>query len=254
MANQFVKLKGNNFMKKNFLFNLSEKYPFFKKFYFFYNIYIRNRKYINKGTQFGEDSLISEFINKKEKGNFVDVGCFHPTKHNNTYALYKRNWKGINIDLNPLTIELFNFFRPRDININTAVSDTEDEKDLFFLGKLNTQNTIEKNHLYFLNNHQNVRDENIEKLRIKTKRLDKILSENNFKEIDFINIDVEGHELSVLKSIDFDKVKIALICIEILEHNNKSLENNEKIKDFLKIKNFKLEKKIGVNYIYKKND
>jgi len=58
----------------------------------------------------------------------------------------------------------------------------------------------------------------------------------------------------VLKSIDFDKVKIALICIEILEHNNKSLENNEKIKDFLKIKNFKLEKKIGVNYIYKKND
>ena len=36
---------------------------------------------------------------------------------NNTYLLYKKNWKGINIDLNSLSIELFNIARPKDINM-----------------------------------------------------------------------------------------------------------------------------------------
>ena len=67
------------------------------------------------------------------KGKFVDIGCFHPVRHNNTYAMYKLGWRGINIDLNPLTIELFNFCRRGDININSAISDVEEIKKLYFI-------------------------------------------------------------------------------------------------------------------------
>ena len=75
--------------------------------------------------------------------------------------MYKLGWHGINIDLNPLTIELFNYFRTKDININAAISDNEENKTLYFIDELNTQNTLEANHLSFLKNHHNVKRRNI---------------------------------------------------------------------------------------------
>jgi hypothetical protein len=31
-------------------------------------------------------------------GFFVDVGCFHPLFYSNTWKLYKKGWRGVNID------------------------------------------------------------------------------------------------------------------------------------------------------------
>jgi FkbM family methyltransferase len=229
-----------------------KKYPLFKNFYYFYNIYIRNYKFLNNGSQLGEEKFILNFFDKKYKGKFVDIGCFHPTRHNNTYTMYKKGWHGINIDLNPLTIELFNFFRIRDININIAISDKEESKILYFIDELNTQNTLEVNHLSFLKKHHNIREEEISQQQIKTKRLDKILDNYNFNNIDFMNIDVEGHELNVLNSIDFSKYKIKFICIEMIDHNEQANLINKKLSIILNKNGYILEKQIGFNHIFKK--
>ena len=237
--------------KPKFL-NFVKKYPLFKSFYYFYNIYIRNYKFLNDGSQFGEENFILNFFDKEYKGKFVDIGCFHPTRHNNTYTMYKQGWCGINIDLNPLTIELFNFFRTKDININAAISDNEENKTLYFINELNTQNTLEANHLSFLKKHHNIKEEEISKQEIMTKRLDKILDNYNFNEIDFMNIDVEGHELNVLKTIDFLKYNIKFICIEMIDHNDQSNLINEKLSIILNENNYILERQLGFNYIFKK--
>ena len=92
--------------KKSRLLNLSKKYPFLKKLYFFYNIYIRNFKFFFKSSQFGEEKKISKLFGKNFKGTYVDLGCFHPVRSNNTLQFYKKGWKGLNIDLNQLTIDL----------------------------------------------------------------------------------------------------------------------------------------------------
>ena len=239
---------------KSKLLNFVKKYPLFKNFYYFYNVYIRNYKFLNNGSQFGEEKFILNFFEKKYKGRFLDVGCFHPTRHNNTYAMYKRGWHGINIDLNPLTIELFIFARAKDININAAISDVEESKKLYFMDELNTQNTLEANHLLFLKNEHNIKDEEISQREIKTKRLDKILDNYNFNDIDFMNIDVEGHELNVLNSIDFFKYRIKFICIKMINHNDHKKLINEKLNEVLLKNNYTLEKKIGFNFIFKKND
>ena len=237
--------------KSKFL-NFVKKYPLFKKFYYFYNIYIRNYKFLNNGSQFGEEKFILSFFNKAHKGKFVDIGCFHPTRHNNTYKMYKSGWRGINIDLNSLTIDLFNFARPKDININAAISDNEENKTLYFVDELNTQNTLEANHLFFLKNHHNLKNEEISKLKIRTKRLDKILDSYNYNDIDFMNIDVEGHELNILNSIDFLKYKIRFICIEMIDHNDQAKLINEKLNEILERNGYILEKKIDFNFIFKK--
>jgi len=51
-----------------------------------------------------------------------------------------------------------------------------------------------------------------------------------------MNIDVEGHELNILNSIDFTKYKIKFICIEMIEHNDLAKLNNEKIITLMKKK------------------
>ena len=67
-----------------------------------------------------------------------------------------------------------------------------------------------------------------------------------------MNLDIEGHELQVLKTIDFDKIKIKYLCVEMIEHNSISLTNNNKIRILLNQNNYKLIKNFEYNYIYKK--
>ena len=237
-------------MSGNSLFyKLSKNNKYLKNIYFFYNIYIRNRKYLKNGSQLGEEKIILDLFDNNFKGKFVDLGCFHPTRHNNTFELYKKGWRGINVDLNPFTIELFNFFRPKDININTAISNKNEEVELYYINEFNTQNTLDKNHLEFLKSHHNVPQKQIIKQKIYTEKLENILNKYNFKKIDFLNIDIEGHELKILENFDFGNTYVKTICVEMIDHNEKSKEKNHKIRKILN-KNFYLLKQLDINYIY----
>ena len=128
----------------------SKKYSTLKKVFLYYNIYIRNFKFFFKNSQFGEDKRIIKLFDKDKKGIYVDVGCFHPIRQNNTYLMHRLGWSGINIDLNPLSIELFNIARPKDINICAAVSNKRGVRNLFFDHQLSSLNTISKNHTLFI--------------------------------------------------------------------------------------------------------
>ena len=238
-------------MSNSILFQLSKKNKFLRKIYFFYNIYIRNKKFLKNSSQFGEDKFILDLFDKDYRGKYLDLGCYHPTRHSNTHILYQSGWTGINIDLNPLTIELFNFMRPKDINYNIGISNSEEEKELYFINEFNTQNTLDKNQLNFLKNHHNIKDREILKTKLKTKKLETILLDNNFHNIDFFNIDIEGHELEVIESINFDKFKFKYICIEMIQHNEISVNRSKKINDILNNNDFIIVKKFEFNYIYK---
>ena len=234
--------------------NASRKYKFLKRIYFFYNIYIRNFKFLFSNSQFGESKLIYNLFPKNYRGKYIDIGCFHPTKYNNTYLLYKKGWRGINIDLNPLSIELFNFFRSKDINLCTAISNTNSKKKVFFISDLSPENTIESSHKFFLKKFHNYKDNEIKTKLIKTVKLENILQKFNFFDIDLMNIDIEGHELKVLKSLNFKKFNVKVICIEILSYNSKSRRKNNELLNYLKKNGYRLKAKTTVNYILKKNE
>ena len=68
-----------------------------------------------------------------------------------------------------------------------------------------------------------------------------------------MNIDIEGHEVNVLKKLNFDKFSIKLLCVEMINHNETSKINNKEIDDLLKKNNYKLLEKFDFNYIYEKN-
>lgn len=184
-------------------------------FKYFYYLRFRPKIFLPQKSysMLGEDVEIDKFFYNKSNGFYIDVGCYHPLEGNNTYLLYERNWRGINIDANSLSIELFNMARPKDININLAVDQKKSQTKLFFRKEINMLNTISKKFakIHFLKGFK-------EKL-VNTDTLDSIIEKTVYKgrEIDFLNIDVEGNELNVLHSLNFDLYKPKLICIEI--HN-----------------------------------
>ena len=88
---------------------------YFKKIYY--------EKYSKKSYSLSNvDLIIDRIFTKQKKGTYIDVGCNHPIKFNNTYLLYKKGWHGINIDLNETSIDLFNKARKNDVNLRIAVS------------------------------------------------------------------------------------------------------------------------------------
>ena len=198
----------------------------------------------------GVDIVLKKIFYQQEKGFYIDVGCQNPIKNNNTYLLYKKGWEGINIDLDKDNIDLFNSARPKDSNFNKAISSDIKNVELYFYHKKSPINTIDKKTSDF----QKAKVTSIKK--INTDTLDNIILNSKYKNhtFDLLSIDVEGHELDVLKGFDLDKYSPKVIVVEYLDLNvskleikNLSIENvlNSEIYKYLISKNY-----ILVNSIY----
>ena len=171
-------------------------------------------------SQTGMDLLLSHIFKNQKRGFFIDVGCNHPVYNNNTYLLYKKGWRGMNIDLDEKSIDLFNLFRKHDYNQNIAVSSKFDDAELYYYHDKSPINTINKINADF----QKVRHKEIK--NIKTHTLDSIIAASPFngKKIDFLTIDVEGQELEVLKGFDLKKYSPKIVVVEYLDLSLKKLE------------------------------
>ena len=211
---------------------------FFRKIYIWQNVYLKNKYLIKRKTYsaFGEDVEINKYFKKNLKGFYVDVGCYHPIKASNTLLLYQNGWNGINIDINKLSIDLFNFCRPKDINLNLAISNKKITK-YYYQKELSLLNSIKKKQA-----KQAFQGQILTK-KIKSKSLNEVLDGTKFKnrEIDFLDIDAEGADFEVLNSLDFKRYKPKLISVEImpknLDLNNMNIKKSN-IYKFLKKRNY----------------
>ena len=202
------------------------------KIFKFLSIFLKSFTHKKISYSFGGiDSLILNIFKDTNDGFYVDVGCGHPIKNNNTYLLNKKGWKGINIDLDEKNIDLFNIYRIKDENINIAVSNDGKEVDLYFYHSKSAINTISKETA----NYQKAKVSSVKK--VKSKTLNEILTNSKFKDIqiDFLSIDVEGSELLILKNFDFKKYSPKVIVVEYLDLSLPRLE----------IKNLKIENVIN---------
>lgn len=220
---------------------LLEKISFFRQVFF---------KKINKNfySQFGEDKILAEIIPKNlTDGFYVDVGCFHHKKHSNTFMLYKRGWKGINIDMEKEKIDLFNVARPNDFNFLGAISDKVEKVKIYRNQKYGVSSTIHPNYL----DKKDIIDENF----IETTTLDYVLSISPYKnkKIDLLNIDTEGNDFNVLKSLN---LKIYQPTIIIIETHLKTIDEiiNSDVYSYLKDQNYLLKSWNIYSLIFKKKD
>jgi FkbM family methyltransferase len=186
----------------------------------FLSILKRKFKYQKKSYSFnGVDLNIDYIFKTKKNGFYLDIGAQHPISNNNTYLLFNKGWRGINIDLDKKNIDLFNIVRPNDINLNYAISDSEKEADLYYYHESSPINTLSKD----VSNFQNAKVSKVK--RVRTKILNNILDDINLQNhIDYMSIDVEGCEEQVLKGFNIKKYKPSVISIEYLDLNMNKLE------------------------------
>lgn len=186
---------------------------------------------IKSYSQEGEDMILKRLFGGQKFGFYVDVGAHHPKRFSNTYYFYKKGWSGINIDAMPGSMIAFDKFRPRDINIEKPISDKKQILTYYAFNEpaLNTFSKelaveYEKEN-YFIKFTRDIETTTLEDI------LDRNLPRN--QDIDFLSVDVEGLDLMVLRSNNFEKYKPKIVLIEILGNSFSEIENN-KIADYLR--------------------
>ena len=203
-------------------------------------------KSINKNfySQFGEDKVLNELIKKNHKNGFyVDVGCYHPKKHSNTYNLYnQKKWNGINIDIEEDKIKAFKVLRPNDVNICCPISNKKRNIKVFKEQSFGLKSRI-------------INSKKIDNQTKETKKLNDIIDNSKFKnrKIDLLNIDTEGNDFDVLKSLDIKKYEPKIILVESHKKDIKEILNS-KIYKYLKKNKYKLRSWNFFTLIYVKNN
>jgi len=178
------------------------KYPDVKLFF------KKDRKLYSQDNQ--DYIVYNNFFKNKKDGIFCDVGGNHPLNINNTRYFEELGWSGYVFEPLPHMKPLWEKHRKAKF-FPFGASDKEDK--LTFSIVKNT--TGWEDMLSFV---KDTRDEDYgyetEEIIIKVKPLKEVFEKENITHIDYMSIDVEGHELNVLRGIDFEKVRINVLTIE----------------------------------------
>jgi len=176
-------------------------------------------------SQDGEDMILRRLFEGQPKGFYVDVGAHDPFRFSNTCYFHRRGWTGINIDPNPVAIDRFRRHRPSDVNICVGVSEAEESLFFYFFNEpaLNTFDSALAAERARIPSYRL-----IETRSVPVRRLDDLLGEYlpQGQGIDFLSIDAEGFDLSVLRSGDWSRYRPRVLLIEARERTFLALEND----------------------------
>lgn len=184
--------------------------------------------YSNKSySQEGEDMVLRRIFDNKKNGFYIDIGAHHPFRFSNTCFFYKKGWHGINVDAMPGSMCLFEKYRPRDINIESAIS-TESKEMTYHIFNDPALNGFDKK-LSTERDSAKSKYKIIKTVEIKTMTLCSILNQHlaDNQKIDFLSVDVEGLDLDVLKSNDWNKYRPEVVLVEILGSSLSELEKSD---------------------------
>jgi FkbM family methyltransferase len=218
----------------------------------------------NSKSQIDQDLILDKQIFKgKENGVFVEVGALDGFGASNTWFFeMERNWSGLLVEPNPIEFNKMSINpREKSYKENCAISDTEQEINFLSIeGPCNVLSGIME---FYNNQHIERINKELEMyksypeghelfsrkeiIKMRAVRLESLFDKYNMTNIDLISIDVEGAELQVLNSINFDEVNINVFLIE----NNYGLQKET---EFLINKGYKLLGNIQWDSVFVKND
>ena len=213
-------------------------------------IYIEFLEYLAAQKMFSaaqlcQDLFVSYFTEEKKKGFFVEFGATDGITLSNTYIFEKYcNWTGVLAE--PLPIWHNDLIKNRKCIIDKRCIFSESNLKKKFV---NTYESPELSGLEDeLKDYSSMRDFNVEARKkkeiiiVKTVSLEDLLKEHKApKKIDYLSIDTEGSEYTILKNFNFQLYDISIITVEhnyIDDQRNNTkylLEKNNFVRVFEKI-------------------
>ena len=162
-------------------------------------------------SQNSEDVLLARCFEGKNDGFYVDVGAEDPVEGSITKHFYERGWKGINIEPVPFFFDRISSDRPRDINLNCVASDRDDQTLNLCVSVGTGLSTLDLERQEALKRNP---ERAVQLIEVQSQTLNSIFRTHATQHIDFLKIDVEGHELAVLRGLDLTTHHPRVIVIE----------------------------------------
>ncbi len=208
-------------------------------------------------SQAGEDLIVQYFFDslKIARPTYLEIGTNQPLLCNNTYHFYSKGCYGVCIEPDKNMVDLIKRKRPRDIilNIGIGLNEIQDATFYLFPNLYNGWSTFSKEEALIRKNETNI-DFTIESVPLKS--INTIMDEYFKPHPNFISIDVEGLDLEILQSLDFDKYKPEVICVETITFGY--LDNTEEkitgISEFMHTKGYITYADTHINTIYCRKD
>ncbi|MEO8405243.1 MAG: FkbM family methyltransferase [Chitinophagaceae bacterium] len=167
-------------------------------------------------SQAGEDQVIRYLINdclKIPDPTYLEIGTHHPLYGNNTYYFYSRGCKGVCVEPDVRWAPLIRKYRKRDVFLQAGVSTSKETSATFYIFPTGYSgwNTLEKEEA---ENRQAQTNIKFQEVTVPLVNINDIIRDHFPTWPTIISIDVEGLDLDILKSMDFDKYKPEIICAE----------------------------------------
>jgi FkbM family methyltransferase len=196
-------------------------------------------------AQFGEDLIANSLFymfNDNPKPTYLDIGAFEPIISNNTYFFYERGARGVLVEPTPVYADRLKVIRPEDTVLGVGIGVTDATEMDFHVLSEPQHNTFDKAHAEKFVREKGYKIERI--IKIPLVNLNRVMAEHfGGAAPDYLSIDVEGIEFDIAKTIDFNRFRPKVICIETLIAN--TLQHNPEITKFMAEKGYEVR---GMSY------
>jgi FkbM family methyltransferase len=165
-----------------------------------------------------EDVMIARLFPRDYRGFYIDVGAADPDYLSVTRHFYDSGWQGVNVE--PLTKfhTRLSAARPRDVNLHAVIGGTGGRRAFFEIAELPENSTSDEHVMALLKEQgRTVHTHEVEVVSLK-EVCERHAGE---RQIDFMKIDVEGGELEVLQSADWQRFRPVLLVIEAVVVNGR---------------------------------
>lgn len=159
-------------------------------------------------SQFGQDILVSMFLRRDNQKTFFDVGARCGVLNSNTLFLERNfGWSGPLIEPHRGNVEKAKRVRKSSV-FECACSDKPGTLEFVELPEEPGHSRLRKDF------KGRAIPDGAETHSVRVTTVAEVCREEGYDHLDYLDIDVEGGELSVLNGIDFNSVEIQLIGVE----------------------------------------